>query len=79
MELYDKVRAIRRMIGVSQKPVADAIKVSVQAYSKKESGNTSITTDELQKIAHCLNVPVTIFFEEELNIKFNDISKREVS
>ena len=73
MFIYEKIKALRNFKGVRQKQIAVALGVTVQSYSLKERGERPITTSELEKIAKELNVPVSIFFEDNFNVKFNDV------
>jgi transcriptional regulator with XRE-family HTH domain len=77
MELYEKVRAIRNLRNMNQEPLATDLGITIQGYSRKETGKTQFTTTEIEKVARRLNVPVTIFFGNELNIKFNDDKKEQ--
>jgi len=79
MLLHEKIKAIRNFKGIKQKPIADALNLTVQAYSFKERGKRPITTTELELIAKHLKVPTSIFFEENFNVKFNDILPNKVS
>lgn len=73
MLINEKIKAVRNFKGVKQKPLADALNLTVQAYSLKERGKRPITTSELELIAKKLDVPIGIFFEDNFNVKFNDI------
>lgn len=83
MTINEKIKAVRSFKGVKQKNIAEALGLTVQAYSLKERGKRPITTTELEIIANKLNVPITIFFEDNFNVKFNDLfprpKKKEVS
>lgn len=79
MLLHERIKAIRGFKNIKQKPIADALGVTVQAYSFKERGRRPITTDELEIIAKVLNVPIEIFFENNFNVKFNSLIPKEVS
>jgi len=79
MLLHEKIKAIRNFKGIKQKPIAEALNLTVQAYSFKERGKRPITTKELEIIAEQLQVPTTVFFEDNFNVKFNDIFPNKVS
>lgn len=79
MLLHEKIKAIRNFKGIKQKPLAEALGVTVQAYSFKERGVRPINTNELIIIAKQLDVSVTIFFEDNFNVKFNDLIPNKVS
>lgn len=71
MKLHEKVKAIRKEKRVSQSVLAEKLDITVQGYSMKENGHRPITTDELEIIADVLGVHVSIFFEEDFNVKLN--------
>ena len=73
MLINEKIKAVRNFKGIRQKTIAEALGLTVQAYSLKERGKRPITTSELETIANQLDVPITIFFEDNFNVKFNDI------
>lgn len=74
MKLYEKIKEIRKSKGVSQTFVAKKLNISVSGYSMKESGKRPITTSELEEIANALEVPATIFFEQEFHVKCKEVS-----
>ncbi|MGU3377351.1 helix-turn-helix domain-containing protein [Chryseobacterium sp. M5A1_1a] len=61
----EKLRIIRKQKGYTQKQVADYIATDVSNYSRKESGDVKIISDEWEKIARFLEVPVDEIYEEE--------------
>ncbi|WP_433956950.1 helix-turn-helix domain-containing protein [Cytobacillus horneckiae] len=71
MNLNEKIRAVRKAKSVNQSLIADALHISVQSYSMKETGKRPITTRELELIAEVLETPISNFFENEFNVKFN--------
>lgn len=73
MLIFEKIKTIREIKDIKQKPISDALGLTVQAYSLKERGKRPITTTELEVIAKQLDVPVSIFFEERFNEKLNGI------
>ncbi|MCM3110641.1 helix-turn-helix domain-containing protein [Lederbergia lenta] len=77
MLIHEKIKAIRNFKGIKQKPLADALNLTVQAYSFKERGKRPITTTELELIAKQLQVPTSIFFEDNFNVKFNDFFPKQ--
>lgn len=66
--LHEKIKEIRIAKNVKQVVIAKALGITVQAYSMKEGGKRPITTVELELIAAELDVPVSTFFEHELNV-----------
>jgi transcriptional regulator with XRE-family HTH domain len=53
-----KLKALRLTHCLSQKIVADQLQISVPAYSKIETGQTDITFNKLQQIAHIFNISI---------------------
>lgn len=78
MTVYEKIKAVRKFKNIPQKDIAKALNLTVQSYSMKERGKRPITTTELEIIAEQLNVPVSVFFEENFNIKFNELNKEVI-
>ncbi|MED1607790.1 helix-turn-helix transcriptional regulator [Cytobacillus kochii] len=72
MNLNEKIRAVRKAKNVNQSLIANALHISVQSYSMKETGKRPITTRELELIAQALEMPISNFFENEFNVKFNE-------
>jgi transcriptional regulator with XRE-family HTH domain len=58
-----RLRVRRRMLGLSQTYVGDAIGVTFQQMQKYESGVNRISASRLHQVAAVLGVPVTFFFE----------------
>ena len=71
MKLHEKIKAIRRAKNITQSTIALRLNITVQAYSFKENGKRPITTNELEIIASVLEVPASIFFEEDFYLKLN--------
>ena len=59
-----RIRLRRRMLGMSQASVADALGVSYQQVQKYETGMSRIGAGRLHMIACILGTPVTFFFPE---------------
>ncbi len=51
-----KIKRIREMLGKTQEEIAEKLSLTAQAYGRMERGETSITTDRLEKIANALGV-----------------------
>lgn len=62
--LHKKIKEVRISKNVKQVVIANALGITVQAYSMKEGGKRPITTAELELIAAKLDVPVSTFFAE---------------
>ena len=56
MQLYQKIKTIRRAKNWTQDEMAEKLQVSIQAYSKIERGITDIPFSRLEKIAEVMDV-----------------------
>ncbi|WP_300686830.1 helix-turn-helix transcriptional regulator [Chryseobacterium sp.] len=61
----EKLRLLRKQKGYTQQQVADFIATDVSNYSRKENGDVKIISDEWEKLARFLNVPVEEIYEDE--------------
>ena len=53
----------RKMLGMSQEQLAEALGITYQQVQKCEKGANRIGASRLQQISHILQVPVGFFFE----------------
>jgi len=60
-----KLREVRKRKGYTQQQIADIIPTDVSNYSRKESGDVRIVSEEWNKIARFLDVPLEDIYEEE--------------
>ncbi|MFI4936829.1 MAG: helix-turn-helix domain-containing protein [Caulobacterales bacterium] len=58
-----RIRMRRRMQGVSQEKLADALGLTFQQVQKYERGANRVSASKLYEIAACLQAPVSYFFE----------------
>src|SRR6266700_2268076 len=58
-----QVRMRRKILGMSQETLADALGLTCQQVQKYEKGVNRIGAGRLQYISHILHVPVPYFFE----------------
>ena len=58
-----RVRMRRKMLGMSQTKLGDALGITFQQVQKYEKGTNRIGASRLQHISHMLQVPVPYFFE----------------
>lgn len=65
IKLGGRLREIRKSRRISQKAAADAIGVSRTAITKMETGDRSVSTLELSRLANLYRRPVSGFFEED--------------
>lgn len=63
-ELGRRLRYAREFRGLSQQATANAIGVTRTAITQMESGNRSVSTLELSKLAECYRRPISFFFQE---------------
>ena len=61
--LGGQLRRRRRMLGLTQQQVANAIGVRSQQIQKYESAANRISAAQLWKLAKVLDVPIAYFFE----------------
>lgn len=65
MKSFEKIRLIREMRKLSQENLAEALDISINAYSKIERGETRLTLPRLNQIATILEVDATIFLHDD--------------
>ena len=58
-----RIRMRRRMQGVSQEKLAEALGLTFQQVQKYERGANRVSASKLYEIAACLKTPVAYFFE----------------
>lgn len=58
-----RVRQRRRLIGMTQHALAEAVNIRFQQIQKYESGANRISASRLWELSVALKVPVTYFFE----------------
>lgn len=58
-----RVRVRRKMLGLSQERLADALKLTFQQVQKYERGANRVSASKLYEIAKTLQVPVSFFFD----------------
>jgi transcriptional regulator with XRE-family HTH domain len=77
--VYKKIRALRIQQELTLKDLSEKSGFSVSFLSQVERGNSSLAITSLQKIAECLGVPITYFFEVEKDITYHTpIEKRQM-
>ena len=62
IEVGNRIKARRRMMGMSQGTLADALGVTFQQVQKYEKGTNRVSASRLQKVGEVLGVPVSSFF-----------------
>ena len=63
IEVGVRIRLRRKLLGLSQKVLADAVGVTFQQIQKYERGTNRVGASRLLAIADVLHVPVSHFFE----------------
>lgn len=58
-----RLRQRRRLLGLTQQKLADAVDIRFQQIQKYESGANRISASRLWSLAQALDVPVSFFFE----------------
>ena len=58
-----RLRARRRLLGLTQEALASAVDIKFQQIQKYESGSNRISASRLWSLAKALEVPVSYFFE----------------
>ena len=75
-----RLRMRRKMLGMSQERLAEALGITYQQVQKSEKGANRIGASRLQQISHILQVPVAFFFEGAPNaLAPQDFSGRALS
>jgi transcriptional regulator with XRE-family HTH domain len=78
MTLSEKLKQIRTYKNLTQEDVAEKLKISTQAYSKIERGETKLDTNRLEQIAQILEISLEDLLkndEKGLLFQFNDYNK----
>lgn len=66
IKIGDRIKKLRKNLGLSQIDLAEKISLSFQQIQKYEKGQTKITVDRLQQISEALNVSIRSFFAEDV-------------
>lgn len=63
MEYNQKIRALREIKQWSQEEMAEKLNMSLNGYAKIERGETRLTLDKLEQIAHIFNMDALEFMQ----------------
>ncbi len=63
LHVGNRVRQRRRLLGMTQQKLADAVRIRFQQIQKYESGANRISASRLWTLSKALQVPVAYFFE----------------
>ena len=58
-----RVRLRRKLVGISQEQLADALGLTFQQVQKYERGSNRVSASKLYAIARTLGVPIAFFFD----------------
>ncbi len=64
VQVGDGVRQRRRLLGMNQTALGEAVGVAFQQIQKYEKGTDRISASRLYEISRVLDIPVTYFFDE---------------
>ena len=68
MEPHEKLKSIRVEKGMTTYELADITGIPQSTISKMENGKRKIETDSIKLLAKALNVPISSFFDENIEI-----------
>lgn len=74
-----KIKLFRNMRGLSQSDVAVKLGITFQQFQKYETGKNRIPISRLMKLASIFGVNMTVFFENTLNVMFDDIMGKKAN
>ena len=63
LHVGNRVRQRRRLLGMTQQRLAEAVKIRFQQIQKYESGANRISASRLWSLSRALDVPISYFFE----------------
>src|SRR3982751_2093089 len=72
LHVGSRVRMGRKMLGISQERLAEALGLTFQQVQKYERGANRVSASKLYEIARFLNAPVSYFFEGLADPTSND-------
>ncbi|WP_267554596.1 helix-turn-helix domain-containing protein [Rhizobium rhizogenes] len=63
VEVGRRIRLQRHVLGMSQSTLAKGLNVTFQQVQKYERGTNRVGASRLQRVAECLGVPISHFFD----------------
>ncbi|AYG68796.1 MULTISPECIES: helix-turn-helix transcriptional regulator [unclassified Rhizobium] len=63
VEVGKRIRAQRRLLGMSQSGLAEKLDLTFQQVQKYEKGTNRVGASRLQRVAESLGVPISHFFD----------------
>jgi transcriptional regulator with XRE-family HTH domain len=79
LHLGKKLRARRRLLGLTQQQLAQVVGVRFQQIQKYECGANRISASRLWELAQVLNVPIGYFYEGLLSSPRKMVAEIEVA
>ncbi|NTF45792.1 helix-turn-helix domain-containing protein [Rhizobium rhizogenes] len=67
VEVGRRIRLQRHVLGMSQSTLAKGLNVTFQQVQKYERGTNRVGASRLQRVAECLGVPITHFFDRPID------------
>jgi transcriptional regulator with XRE-family HTH domain len=61
-EIGALIRKRRKELGLSQEQLSEKVGVSYQQIQRYENGGSMLNVENVQRVAHALELPVTLFF-----------------
>ena len=71
-----KIKLFRQLQAYSQSDVASHLGITFQQFQKYESGKNRIPISRLMKLAEIFRVNMNVFFDNNVNVMFEDIMKK---
>lgn len=69
MELYQKLKVLRKKKGLSQLELAEVLHVSRQAITGWEAGTSRPSTENLQRLSRLYNIPMESFLDDTIIVE----------
>ena len=70
----ERIKKIRKLRGISQEELADAVKMHVNTIARWERGELNPKGKSLGKVAQALSVPISELYDEQQPMSKNDLS-----
>lgn len=74
-----RIREARKMAGLSQKQLADLLKLHRPSVSEIEAGNRAVKADELQRIADALDVNISWLLGQSVDDVYDEDPRVELA
>lgn len=74
-EIGKAIKLRRRELGISQERLAEILNVSYQQVQRYENGSNKLNVENIQMIAHALNVSITSFFSPVVSATVSELKQ----